>query len=329
MGARPWGRGRAPGLVRTRPVAAHPAGLPALASPIHSRGWPLPHRLLFRSALLRWLDALLFSSGWLALAAAAQALATLALWAPLAGAGYRMGALVLAATLLVYNLDAVLPFKQLPAAAAGAGRKAWQQRHRRALAALAGLAGAVGAALVGYDGWLRYARWLAPLAALALLYSWPVWPWRGRWRALRDVPLLKGFLIAGVWSAVTVGLPVLLHRPPALRPVALLLGQRFCLVAALAVVFDIRDVGRDRAARLLTWPVWLGVAGARAVALAWLAGALAFGLWRGTGPGIPGITVGLAAAVVLAAREHRHEYFFALLSDGVLLVPAALYLWFG
>ena len=262
------------------------------------------------------------------MAAAAQALATLALWAPLTGAGYRMGALVLAATLLVYNLDAVLPFKHLQPAA-GSGRKAWQQRHRRALAALALLAGVAGAALVGYDGWLRYAAWLAPLAALALLYSWPIWRWRGRWRALREVPLLKGFLIAAVWSAVTVGLPVLLRRPPALLPVEQLLGQRFCLVAALTVVFDIRDMRRDRAAGLRTLPGWLGLRGAKAVALALLAGALAFGLWRGTEPGVVGITVALSAAVVLAAHEHRPEYFFALLTDGVLLVPAALYLGFG
>ena len=283
---------------------------------------------MLRSVSLHILNALLFSSGWLALAAAAQALATLALWAPLTSAGYRMAALVLAATLLVYNLDAVLPFKHLQPAA-GSLRKVWQQQHRRVLAALASLAAAVGAGLVYYDGWLRYAGWLAPLAGLALLYSWPIWRWRDHWWALREVPLLKGFLIAGVWSAVTVGLPVLLRRPPVLLPVEQLFGQRFCLVAALTVVFDIRDLSRDRAAHLHTLPVWLGQAGAKAVALALLAGAMAFGLWRGTGPGILGVTVGLAAAMVLAAREQRHEYFFALLTDGILLVPATLYLGLG
>ncbi len=276
----------------------------------------------------RSVDALLFSSLWLALAAAAQALATLALWAPLGPAGYRMAALVGAATLLVYNLDAVLPFKHRQPAG-GSGRKAWQQRHRRALAALAGAAAATAAGLVLADGWLRYATGLVPLAGLALLYSWPVWPGRGRRWALREVPMLKGFLIAGVWTAVTMGLPVLLHRPPDLVSVEKLMGQRFCLVAALCVVFDLRDLGRDRAAGLATLPVLLGPTGAKAVALGLLAGALTFGLWRGTEPGVLGITVGLAAAVVLAAREERSEYFFALLADGVLLVPAVLYLMFN
>ena len=232
----------------------------------------------------RSIDALLFSSLWLALAAAAQALATLTLWAPLTAAGYRMAALVGAATLLVYNLDAVLPFKHRQPAG-GSGRKGWQQRHRWALAGLAGAAAATAAGLVLADGWLRYATGLGPLAGLALLYSWPVWRWRGRRWALREVPLLKGFLIAGVWTAVTVGLPVLLHHPLNLISVEKLMGQRFCLVAALTVVFDLRDLSRDRAAGLATLPVWLGPAGAKAVALGLLAGALAFGLWRGTGPG--------------------------------------------
>ena len=118
----------------------------------------------------RSVDALLFSSLWLALAAAAQALATLALWAPLTAAGYRMAALVGAATLLVYNLDAVLPFKHRQPAG-GSGRKGWQQRHRWALAGLAGAAAATTAGLVCADGWLRYATGLGPLAGLALLYS--------------------------------------------------------------------------------------------------------------------------------------------------------------
>ena len=33
-----------------------------------------------------------------------------------------------------------------------------------------------------------------------------------------------------------------------------------------------------------------------------------------------------AAAVILLAEERRSDYFFALLADGVLLVPAVLYL---
>lgn len=272
---------------------------------------------------LRLLDAVLYSSAWLAAAAAAQTAATLRLW-PAAGApGGRAVALVFAATLLVYNLDAVLPFKHREPAGAS-GRKAWQQRHRGALAGLAAAAALGSAYLFFMDGWWHYLPLLVPLAALALLYSWPLGRWRGRPVALRDVPLLKVFLIAGVWSLITVGLPVLaLHRPWA--EAQGLLDQRFLLVLALAIVFDIRDYGRDRAAGTRTFPGVLGVAGARLLSLALLAAAVALGLGRGAAPLAVLLPGALAAAVIATAEESRSDYFFALITDGVLLVQAAAY----
>ena len=276
-----------------------------------------------RSFLRRAFDALLFSSGWLAGAAAAQTAASFRRWPTGGGVSYRVVLLVFAATLLVYNLDAVLPFKHRQPAGTS-GRKAWQQRHRRGLAALAGAAALLAGYLFLADGWWRYLPALLPLAALALLYSWPLGRWRGRPRALREVPLLKIFLIAGVWSAITVGLPTLaLHRP--LAEAVGLLAQRFCLVLALAIVFDIRDLSRDRAAGTRTFPVVLGQAGAKAVALAFLAAAMLLGFERGAPP-LGLLLTGLSAAsVILLADERRSDYFFAFLADGVLLVPAVLY----
>lgn len=278
-----------------------------------------------RALPLRLLDALLYSSVWLAGGAAAQTAATLHLWPGLAmgAAGLHVVVLVFAATLLTYNLDAALPFKYRQPAGTS-GRKAWQQRHRPALVALAAAAAVSGAYLLLADGWVHFLPVLLPLAALAIGYSWPVLPWGGRWHAIREVPLLKVFLIAGVWTAVTVGLPALaLHRP--LASVLGLAAQRFCLVTALAIVFDIRDYSRDRAVDLRTFPVLLGVAGAKAVSLALLAAAAALGLAREASPLAVLLPAGLAATVVLAADERRSDYFFALLTDGVLLAQALAY----
>ncbi|MBF9221556.1 UbiA prenyltransferase family protein [Hymenobacter ruricola] len=271
----------------------------------------------------RGLDAVLFSSVWLSAAAAAQTAYSLHLWPPLHAAGYRLVLLVFAATLLVYNLDAALPFKHRQPAGTS-GRKAWQQRHRRGLALLAAGAALVSGGLFLADGWWRYLPQLLPLAALALLYSWPLLRWRGQRRALREVPLLKVFLIAGVWSLVTVGLPALLLRHP-VAAVAGLLALRFCLVLALAIVFDIRDLSRDRAAGTPTFPVVLGLRGAKAVALAFLGAAMGLGVAWGL-PTLGLLLTGLLAAVVIVlADERRDDYFFALLADGVLLVPPVLY----
>ena len=276
-----------------------------------------------RGFLRRAFDALLFSSVWLAAAAAAQTAASFRRWPTAGGVNGRVVALVFAATLLVYNLDAVLPFKHRQPAA-GSGRKAWQQKHRRALAGLAGTAALAAGYLFLVDGWWRYLPGLLPLTALALVYSWPLVRWQGQRRALREVPLLKGFLIAGVWSTITVGLPTLvLHRP--LAEALGLLAQRFGLVLALTIVFDIRDLSRDQAAGTRTFPVVLGVAGAKIVALASLAAAMTLGFERGVPPLGLGLTALAAAAVILLADERRSDYFFALLADGVLLVPSVLY----
>ena len=277
-----------------------------------------------RGFLRRAFDALLFSSVWLAGAAAVQTAASFRRWpAAAGGVNGRVVALVFAATLLVYNLDAVLPFKHRQPAG-GSGRKAWQQQHRRVLAGLAGTAALAAGYLFLADSWWRYLPGLLPLTALALVYSWPLVRWRGQRRALREVPLLKGFLIAGVWSAITVGLPAIaLHRP--LAEALGLLAQRFGLVLAITIVFDIRDLSRDRAAGTRTFPVVLGVAGAKIVALASLAAAMTLGFERGVPPLGLGLTALAAAAVILLADEQRSDYFFALLADGVLLVPAVLY----
>ena len=286
-----------------------------------------PAPVAFRHPLGRLLDAVLYSSAWLAAAAAAQTAATLHQWPPIGIAGYRLLALVFAATLLVYNLDAALPFKHYEPAG-NSGRKAWQQRHRRGLLGLAGGAAGLAGYLFLVDGWWRYLPLLLPLAALALLYSWPLGRWGGRPRALREIPLLKGFLIASVWTTVTVGLPMLvLHQ--SVGAVRGLLGQRFLLVLALTIVFDIRDYGRDRRAGTRTFPGVLGVAGARRLALALLAGSVALGLARGGAPLAVLLPALLSTSVVIAAQETRGDYFYALFTDGLLLVQAVAYFVFS
>jgi 4-hydroxybenzoate polyprenyltransferase len=137
----------------------------------------------------------------------------------------------------------------------------------------------------------------------------------------REVPFLKVFLIAGVWATVTVCLPALALRQPLASAVGLL-AQRFCLVVALAIVFDIRDFTRDRAAELRTFPTVLGVGGAKAISLAFLVGAVVLGLLRGAPLLVVALPIMLAATVILLAREERGDYFFALLTDGVLVAQA-------
>ncbi|RTQ53600.1 hypothetical protein EJV47_02355 [Hymenobacter gummosus] len=294
-----------------------------MAEPAVSR--PAPSRLG------RWawavLDALLFSNGLVAASAAALAVSSASYWRrPLP---WTVPALVLAATLLVYNLNGARRHSlRLPPTVPP--RRRWIVQHRPLLM---GIVVASAVALVALYLLSPFTTaltvFLGHLALLSLAYSWPVLPPKqpgGRRRGLRDWPGLKTFLIAYVWSAVTVWLPALCLSLPLTTPaVWLLFARRFCFILAVALVFDLRDYARDQRNGPLTLPGLLGYQAGRWLALACTLASVALLL-----PGLalpaqlllllPGL---LTALVVWFAHEARSDYYYALLADGVLLVQAA------
>ena len=269
----------------------------------------------------RVLDAVLYSSGWLSGAALGLMWATFLFWGvhiPL-----RLGALIFAATLFLYNLDSVLPYKhhQLPGTTR---RKQWIRAHRPQLLGLTAVAGAVAGGLFLTDArLLQLVLFLGHLGLISVLYSMPLMRRRGRWWALRDLPLLKVFLIAYVWASVTVWIPALyLGRHWADPVVLILFVRRFLLILALAFVFDIRDYTKDRLTGTRTFPGLLGI---RATKWLGLAALMVAGLLVP-----PGVSAAhavalvapllLAATVIWYAEESRPDYYFALLTDGVMVV---------
>ncbi|MBT9394120.1 UbiA family prenyltransferase [Hymenobacter sp. NST-14] len=269
----------------------------------------------------RALDAVLYSSGWLSGAALGLVGATFLGWgAPLPG---RLGALIFAATLFLYNLDSVLPYKhgQLPGATR---RKHWIRAHRPQLLVLTAAAGLVATILFLADARLpQLTPFLAHLGIISVLYSMPLVRYRGRWRALRDLPLLKVFLIAYVWAAVTVWVPALYQgRPLGSAAVLPLFAHRFLFILALALVFDIRDCTKDRLTGTRTFPGVLGIGATKALGVAALTAAALLGPAGATTVHHAALLLPLllAAAVVWQAEESRPDYYFALLTDGVMVV---------
>ncbi|MBT2556357.1 UbiA family prenyltransferase [Hymenobacter sp. ISL-91] len=267
------------------------------------------------------LDAVLYSSVWLSVAALGLMWATFLFWGVhISG---RLGGLIFAATLFLYNLDSVLPYKhgQLPGTTR---RKQWIRAHRPQLLALAVAAGSAAGWLYLTDNQLRpLTLFGGHLALISVLYSMPLWRRRGRWWALRDLPLLKVFLIAYVWAAVTVWIPALYLGRAWAEPVVLVLfARRFLLILALALVFDIRDYSKDLLTGTRTFPGLLGIRATKWLGLAALLGAALL-----VPPGLSGghavalvAPLGLAAAVIWYAEEARPDYYFALLTDGVMVV---------
>lgn len=99
---------------------------------------------------------------------------------------------------------------------------------------------------------------LAPIALLTLFYSIPIGKTKSYLFRLRELPYLKLFLIAFVWTAVTILLPVVHAEVTFDRTHLLLLfAERFLFILAITVPFDIRDIEADRVSKLKTIPILL------------------------------------------------------------------------
>lgn len=100
---------------------------------------------------------------------------------------------------------------------------------------------------------------LIPLSGLTLLYTVPVFKKQGKNILLKQIPGLKIFLVALVWTTVTVLIPVLDSGiRVATSEVLLLISGRFTFIFAIAIPFDIRDMETDASAGIKTIPVIYG-----------------------------------------------------------------------
>lgn len=96
---------------------------------------------------------------------------------------------------------------------------------------------------------------VAVLGLLAALYAVPVLPHKGN---LRGWGGLKIYIVALVWTGVTVGLPLIAAQRAMTWDLWVLVVQRFVLVTVLMLPFEIRDLPQDDK-RLRTLPQVLGV----------------------------------------------------------------------
>src|SRR4029453_14171036 len=104
------------------------------------------------------------------------------------------------------------------------------------------------------------------MAAVTLAYTFPLIHIRRKRKRFREIFLLKVCLIGAVWSFATVLFPVLPVPLPAL-PVALLFFERFFLIVAITIPFEIRDMEQEKRWGNLTLPVALGIPASKALAV--------------------------------------------------------------
>ncbi len=100
---------------------------------------------------------------------------------------------------------------------------------------------------------------LLPIGIVTLFYSLPVFKTKKTIFRLREIPCLKIFLIAFVWSATTILLPIIQSENSYDQwHVVTMLIERAIFVFAITIPFDIRDMKSDESAGLQTIPIIIG-----------------------------------------------------------------------
>jgi 4-hydroxybenzoate polyprenyltransferase len=172
---------------------------------------------------------------------------------------------------------------------------------------------------------------LAPIAAITLLYTLPFIKNNQNVVRLRDVPGLKIFLIAFVWSAVTIFLPIIqsgYHYR--VGHIVLIFLERFIFIFAITIPFDIRDMRADMNAGLKTIPILIGEK--RSLTLAYFSISLFLLLCLIHYPRIdlyflvPAFIISAISTLVFLQNKRTRQfalYHYAIL-DGTILIQGVL-----
>ena len=104
-------------------------------------------------------------------------------------------------------------------------------------------------------------------SVITFFYAIPLLKYKGQWVSLRNIPRLKNISIAFSWAVMTVLFP--LQEQLSSLDVWLIFVQRFFLILALIIPFDIRDIDDDKTS-LQTLPQTLGISKAKQIGFLYL-----------------------------------------------------------
>lgn len=162
---------------------------------------------------------------------------------------------------------------------------------------------------------------LAHLAVLSFLYVHPFDNNIFKFH-LRRFPVIKIFVLAYVWSSVTVVLPALAVGKLFNSETMLIFIERFVFILALAIPFDIRDYVKDKEENIMTIPGVFGVSGSKIFSISLLAGIVLFSFWnRGLDYVVISRAISAMAGIFLIYKinEKADDFFYMVFIDGVLI----------
>ncbi len=163
---------------------------------------------------------------------------------------------------------------------------------------------------------------LAVLALLTFFYAIPLF----RKKSLRKLTGLKLFIVALVWAGVTVLLPLGSQITLFSTSVLVLFLQRFIVVIALTIPFEIRDLKNDDLA-LGTLPQRLGIQATKFLGLSLLVITLLLNKFiNASGCSDLGISVAsmVLAGIILFSNEKQRPYFASFWVEAIPIFWALL-----
>lgn len=271
------------------------------------------------------LDCLLFSNIFIALCAVAQGLVTYQLLGT-KPEKHVLG-LLFCSTLALYNFSILLSKPAKPEKSPFR-RVRWIFSHYRLMITLTMIAVFSILPLVFFLNASSQIL-LVSLALISVAYSLPIFSINDKHFGLRNIPGVKLFLIAAVWSLSCVLLPILelessIEASVSMNDSILLIAKRFLFIAAITVPFDIRDLFQDKTNELKTIPVILGEKKALLICQGLLAIylVLLFLFTKSIDSNFLGLmlTIVLSGWLIFKSKWQKNEYYYFFYLDGTMIV---------
>ena len=285
---------------------------------------------MFKKIILSVLDFLLFSNIFIAFCAVAQGLVSYYLL-QLPPDRYVL-AFLFFATLIIYNLSVLLA-KPNDAQKSEFKRISWVFEHHRLMISITMIAVLciIPLALLYLSMQAKLLMGFAGIISIA--YNLPFLTLDQKKISLRNLPVIKLFLIALIWSISCVLLPIVelegnygIVIPPG--ETLLLLAQRFLFICAITIPFDIRDFFQDKIYELKTIPAVLEEKKAWIFCSALLGICLVLLVLFAKGINLN--VIGLALTIILTgwlifkANLKKSEYYYFLFLDGIMILQFLL-----
>ncbi len=294
----------------------------------------MPRVQLMNKYLRQPLDFLLYSNIFIALCAVSQGMVTY--WLIKAKPEPYVLGLLFCSTLALYNFSILLSKPEKPENSRFQ-RVRWIFSHYRLMISLTIISVI---AIIPLSFFLNTSSkiLLIGLGLISLAYNLPIFLIDTKRFSLRDIPGVKLFIIAMVWAASCVLLPILAIEGTnaatiTLNETILLFLKRFFFIAAIAVPFDIRDIFQDKSNELKTIPIIFGEKNSLLICQILLATYLLL-LFNFTEK-IDGnffalsLTIFLSGWLIFKSKWKKNEYYYFLFLDGTMILQLIMLLIFS